>query len=703
MNLVNRYPNEVTLDGINYQVAEVPGGSRYARSSVNPVRPQQATATTAGEGTLAVTGLWRRSQSDFSGGAGQEAYDFADSVANRYRRSVGVNPWTPGRVAQHLEMSVRASVATIPIGSHSQVFFLAGRLVWVLADKLRYSTQTQLISPTFTTVSLTGNVAATATDGTKVYYVYAAGGGGSASEASGPWAKTDFAGGSNGATGIWDFIAASGGRVFVGGNATDGTNAGKLVSLDAAAAATVVYAHPAGAAFRWGGCVLGPKGWYAWGTVNPNEMAVNARGEIYHFAVDPATGGLTKPTLVASFRKEAVYCIELVEDLAFIGTTRGFRTAAVDGASVKTGPLVQFAGVDRAVRSATSDGRFVVFSWGDMTADGATTTTWGVGRADMSYMTRPYVPAYAAAECLPAGSGSGTPFGICLVYGQPYFTQVGSEPVPFAYMDPYPPNGARSPAPGAGNTTVNLYGPDAAYTLYDQAVLETSAYTFGVSDRKTPSHQDVAIELLAAGELAIGSVVDDGAPVLSGYLHEIGSTGTDGPVLLSSAARTSGRRLYGRYIFRRGSTAVQSGPVLRSVAMFATISPMRVEQIDVPVVLNADTMSRNGGSVQATPRDVFVALKTLEATGRIVTYTEGAYSHQVRVDSVELVSASFDDRCNWWSGYLVIHLITVDSVGAVAAVSSSSAPAAGTGGSARPPAPQAGSSTPGSRDAAPAS
>ena len=699
-----RSPFQVRLNGVDYLVAENPtelgvrSASGYSRSTVNPQRPQQSSDSQAGEGSLAVTGLWRRSQFDFSGGAGQEFGDLADSVPNRYLRSIGVNPWAQGSVSQHLEMSSRASVASVTytsVGVLSKLFFLNGRIVWILDDKLRYSATDQLLTPVFTSVAYTGSIQDAATDGDSLYYVYTAGGGGKTSEA-GTWAKSDFTGGSAGALGKWDFISPVGGRVWVGGNTADATYKGKLVTLDAAWAATTVYTHPGLGNFRWAGVASGPKGFYAWGTLNPTQMAVNARGELYWIAID-STGVPTTPQLVATFPGEGIYTVVVSGNMAFLGTTRGFRIAELDGASCTYGPLVMFAGVDRPVRSAVLDGRFVVFPWGNMVSNGADNVTWGVGRADLSYMTRPLVPAFAPAECLPIGTGGTAtvgPSGLCLVYGVPFFTDYGQEAIPFAYMDSYPPSGSRGPAPGAGTTTVTLYGPDSSRTLVQGAFIETSAWTFGVTDPKTPTHADVVIDPLGAGQLEIGVRVDMATTATStGFVNGTNSVGTNGPALLASGARVAGRRVTLRCTFTRGSTAVQAGPTLRSVALYVSIAPLRIESIDVPIVAFPDMTARDDAPVRADPRTMFNALKTLERAGTIVDYVEGDTTYKVRVDAVEMHASRFNDDVRWWEGVLVAHLLTVEAVGAT----TTTATVAGDSGTTRAPAPYAGTTTPGPR------
>lgn len=653
---------EVTLNGVRYVIAN----DQYRRATINPVRPQQATATQAGEGTLAVTGLWRRSQFDFTGGAGQEDYDLASSVPTRYMRSVGINPWVKGKITPHLQVSARHTTAdTHAIAQAlSKVFFLGGRIVWALDNGVRTSGTSNLTTPTMTTSAYTGTLNDACTDGTNLYYVYATGGG-FANNGTGPWTKQDWTSGPS--TGVWSMCAHAGGRLWLGGNPS-GADAGKLVYSNNGAivgpTTTTMYTHPASSNFRWTGVVPAAKGFFAFGVVSPSGMKSQSRGEVYYIGID-ANGAPSGITLVASFEKEAPYCMVTVGSIAFIGTSKGFRCANFDASgNFQSGPLIQFAGrgVDRPVRCAQVDGNQVVFAWGDMTDSTGTAVAWGVGRADLANMVATLQPAYAPAECTALGAGAtGTRgvYGLCLIYGQPFFTDYGLDAIPFAYEDAYPPSGSRDPAPSSGNSVFVLYGVDASRSVPTGAFIETSYFTWGVTDPKTPAQLDLALASpLASGSLSTSILADD-TVVSNGIIQTVGSRGSGGPALVASGARISCRRVAVRI------TWTNSGAVVQSVALFANIAPIRVEQIDVPLAIGPEVETRNGGSIAMTPLTVIRSLKALESLGTIVPYVEGDSSYNVRVDSVELSDVTYDDRSNWWQGVAKVTLITVDGSGAV--------------------------------------
>lgn len=675
-----RRPQEVTIDGVAYTVAEL---AEYSRSTIAPQRAQVDQGTQSGEGSLTNAGLWRRGQRDFSGGAGQLDYDAADSVPSRYHSSIGVNPFNPGQLAPFQKVSARATVTLTPIGTRTFLHFISGCLVWVLDANLRYSSTSELLSPTFTTNALTSAVVDTTTDGQTLWYAYVSGGGGFA--VSSTFVKNDWSA-SAAASATWKMIEYAG-RLF------GGDNAGLLREILADQTTTTIYAHPRAASFEWGGVTASPAGYYAYGHTLPVSGALtgnNVTAELYRFAIDPSTGAFTKPALVASLPGERILCMTFVNDIAFIGTNRGFRCAKIAASgALEYGPLVKFNGANtnNGVPACAVDGRYVVFSWGQMYCN--LTIGWGVGRADLSNFTRPLVPAYCAAEASTAYDVmSYPPSTIAMVYGWPYFT-TGSG-LEYAGDYTYPPGGTggRNPAPQAGSVTYSLYGPDDARSLFDGAQLVTSAYTWGVADPRTPTHLDVVISQFGAGEVSIGVGPTASAVPPSGYVQSVAGTG--GPALVVPTLRVSQRQSHVAIGWRSGPSAPQSAPVVQSIALYVSINPARVEEIILPILIGPDVDSRTGGHRAANQSTVYWALKAIEASGRLITYTEGDQSVLARVDGVQLQPTFFDDRQEWWAGTLKVRLVTADLLGSLATAALVTTPVAGSSGSTRPPAPQAG-------------
>ena len=72
--------------------------NQFTRQFDARVRDSVDQSTEPGEGALNPQGLWRRSQSSWHYGAGQQYSDTADAEAYRFYTSKGVDVWTKGRL-----------------------------------------------------------------------------------------------------------------------------------------------------------------------------------------------------------------------------------------------------------------------------------------------------------------------------------------------------------------------------------------------------------------------------------------------------------------------------------------------------------------------------------------------------------------------------------------------------------------------------
>ena len=69
---------------------------RLHRATVDPIRQGFDTQGTPGEQSLNQAGVWKRSRTDWSLGAGQLNADLATSSDRRFYASSGVDVWTEG-------------------------------------------------------------------------------------------------------------------------------------------------------------------------------------------------------------------------------------------------------------------------------------------------------------------------------------------------------------------------------------------------------------------------------------------------------------------------------------------------------------------------------------------------------------------------------------------------------------------------------
>lgn len=684
MVLAARRPYEVTLNGVPYRVDL----ARYRRQTVPPVRPQVDQRERTGEGSIAQTGLWRSTQVDFSGGAGQANYDLTTSDPTRYFASVGVNPFVSGRLGQYQALSLRASFGPVATNC-AQLFNMSSRLALVNDTRIDYS-DADFLTPTFANVALPFYGRDAASDGRYVWVCYGVNNGISTWDSTSPTSVTNWTTSAQQVgTQAWRMIAFAGGRLFVGAS-----TGGSLQEVSSSGALTLLYTHPRSTQFLWRKVVAGPDGYYAFGNLQRSA-------EVYRFTVNQSTGGLNQPQLVASFQNEAVFCMAWVGDYAFIGTSKGFRIAQNDGNRFVYGPVVRYnQGKQNAIACCAVDGRHVVFGWGLMRTNSSESPLgWGVGRVDMGRFTRPLVPAYCAAEAvkydatgtylLAIHGGTGTnlvpidwapPTSIAMVNGWPFVTANGLGPNDgnYAYSTDawYPPGsgGGGSWIPGPimyAQVSIGIWGPDFARTLFSPAKLVTSWRTFGISEPKTLTHVAVTTEAILGGELEVTAISGNQAASTSTSLGFMNSgVGTNGAVLLTGPARATAthHRLQVNFTSAAASPGSPNwGPVLAAATMYAVPKVPRVEQITVPLLIGADVGTRTGGINTSDPVAVFNALKDLEVTGTLITYTEGTTtsgaaksSMTVRIEGVDLSELAVDDRTGWFRGLVTVNLVSVD-------------------------------------------
>ena len=689
--LVNRRPFDVTIDGKKYRVDT----AKYVRQSIPPIRPQVDQGNKDSEGSLSNVGYWRRSQQSFHGGAGQVWFDDPDSSPDRFWCSVGVNPFVKGKLCQYQQLTGRHALVAGATNGWSGVHALGSRLAWVIGAFVRYSTADEFLALSWTAVATAAVAVHSCSDGgDTISYVYGANANGGGYMTATGLTHTAWTAALAGSA--WTMVASAAGRTFVG------TAAGKLRELDATpqieTAGMLQYQHRS-ATFQWVGACAGPDGVYFYGNTK-------RRSQIFRCTYDAATGLLELPVVVAEFTNEVVLCATFVGDIMFIGTTKGFRCAQLTQSGLAYGPLVEHnrwlaTNKSQSVASCATDGSHVVFAWGSQGTPAGGIETVGLGRADMSYFTRPLVPAYVAAE--PVGQNERTPTAsyeivnrgdicsILVVAGQPFCT-TGYGPSARATMErdyTYPPGGtgtdtdalglpvARNPVTStpSGSAAYAVLGPDDTRTLYDNAKFVSSAITWGVHDDKIPVLIDVHTAPLEGGELGVQLRRDAHDWETLGYVNTVGSHGTGSPTLITDDARVAAHGHSVGLVFRADSTDEALGPCVTGWSLFANAIPARAEEILVPIILAPDVQARGSGHKTSHPYDVYSAFKLLETTGALVDYVEGDRKVKVRVDSTQLSDVDYDDRQNWWSGMLTLRLITVDPTGRLGTFEATSASA----------------------------
>lgn len=328
---------------------------------LSSTRQMQDLSREPSDATFDNQGVWKRTQSDFILGAGQQYLDQEDeSERRRFRSSKGIDVWDRRQLTLHYDT---ASAATLGDGSTGVMAKTSAGIYWASGAVGKYFNGT-------TYTDLTGEGGAAITSMCVIGgYVYVADGGTLKRVATGGTALASFGA-------LTPNVVGTGGGRLVGG---DGA---VLYEIDNAGASVAIYTHFDTASFNWKKIVSAPNGIYCFGDDN-------ARSVGYLLTVADATGQLTPPYPVLQMPDG-----EFIRDVLFFGgvmvlaTSLGFRLATINGSGFLTaGPLVEIGNV----LCLDTDGFDVWFGWTNY--DGTST---GLGRMRPSRFTDTFVPAYAS-------------------------------------------------------------------------------------------------------------------------------------------------------------------------------------------------------------------------------------------------------------------------------------------------------------------
>jgi hypothetical protein len=370
----------VGLNGRGYMIEP----SLYRRSLVPVQRDPRDDTPEPGEQSLSPTGIWRRSQSDWSYGAGQLWLDGEDSrVENprrRFYRSLGIDAFSNQFEAtlNHSTTERRNSANT-----NLKLVSTGDRLYYMDGTNVAFSdtvSSEQNLTWTTNWTAATGLPGGSQLDivfwGSHVLVlgsdnsIYSA--------ATGVAAFTLLFNGAAAYTRIWVAL----GRLFASAN--NGILY-EITSPFGAPAESIVFTHP-NSNFRIRALVGTPTGIYFGGSIGRN-------GEIRYTKVNTAGSAFDAPYVTAEFRNEEVYAFAVAGNNLLIGTTQGFRYAPLDQASpgLDFGPVVTTPGhiQEMAVDNADAE-TFVWFTWTNLYGTGNS----GLGRIRPARFAEPAVPAY---------------------------------------------------------------------------------------------------------------------------------------------------------------------------------------------------------------------------------------------------------------------------------------------------------------------
>jgi hypothetical protein len=446
---------------------QMDGRGQFRHVTIPLLRPQTQTSDKLGESSINPAGLWRSSVENWMKGAGQTAYDLADSDPDRFRSSKGIDPWTRWELSllpatDQKIASANTNLQLLPVGDY---------LYLVDGTALKFTQDITVGSPSWTTVTGTSGSAITsiATDGYQVYvtdgtaiYITARGGATAAS-----WNTQDA-----------DLLGFAKGRLMASNDALAFNILTSSTKTDIVDAADIA----AGTDWDWTGFASGRSCIYMSGFSGDKSL-------IYRTAVKADGTALDAGTVAGELPDgEIVRTIYGYLGFLLIGTDNGIRLAtADDNGDLTIGALIE---TTAAVRCFEGQDRFVWFGWTNY--DGTST---GLGRLDLTVLNGS-APAYASDLM---ATVQGAVLSVVTFQGRRVFTVSGQ----------------------------GVFGEET--TPVSTGTIDFGEVSFGIPDRKIALAYDVRHDPLD-GAIVVALSADSGAFSNIGTLDTADSTGTELPI-----------------------------------------------------------------------------------------------------------------------------------------------------------------------------
>lgn len=581
----------------------------YTRRPLASLRQQIDQGMEPSEATFDNQGIWKRTQSDWQLGAGQEFFDQEDEAdRRRFRTSKGLDVFNQRRRITLLP-DVQ-SITTVGDGDNGVMVAAPGAL-WVASNTgVKYGSSPK--SSMSTATGPTGRVSSMAVWGD---YIYAADGNALRRAAATGGNFSTF-----GAT-TPDIVTVAQGRLICAeGNALyEVDNAGAKVG------GSDFFTYPA-TGFVWRGFAPAPNGIYVWGDGNGYT-------EVYMISVVDATGDMAPPyPVMQTFVGETINAMTFYGGSMWIATTKGVRLAQINGSGYLTfGPLLEAPGNCKTIFGFD---RFIYFGWTNF--DGTST---GIGILNPEYFTKPMLPAYASHLMVTA---QGTVYAGASYGGELYFA--------------YDTGSALSIQ--AEHTTNKV----------SSGVLYSGGITYGTPERKAWLGVDAAWDTLPSGSSVTIEVLDGigGTPVT---VINASTSGKGEAAELPSTLENEMVEL--KVTLTRGATATNVPAFLRWTVRAQPL-PFRAEEINLVLNLHKKIRLEAGPEIVQDPLAEFYYLQGLQNNRSRVPFEMG-FSGETKTVMVDMIGILPDDGksglqnwdeqpVGWPHGWWTVRLITVEVV-----------------------------------------
>jgi hypothetical protein len=536
------------------------------------VRDSVDQSTEPGEAALNPQGLWRRSQSSWHYGAGQQYADASDSEAFRFYDSKGVNVWAQGKLTLMSDTSQARSSA------NTNLFLVTAddRVYMTDGQTLRYSTDLS----TFSTVTGTdaSDFYAIASDGYNVFYSYANGDVDQTN--AGVTTNSNYVTGIE--AGYMDYVK---GRLMVAGQAGDKHRIWNITTAPGSSVnnPSPLFSHP-NTNFNWVGFAAGQNHIYCAGYAGNKSI-------VYKTEVKQDGTSLDIPTVAAELPfGEVINSIEGYLGYVAIGLADGWRLASSDSdGNLVVGPKITTPG---AVKDFAGVGRYIYFGYTNFDA-----TSTGIGRMDLGVFIATNQPAYASDLMV---TGQGAVLDVHEFSGAPIFTVSG----------------------------LGLYKTHAT-NLVSSGYLETGIFRWGVPDAKFIPKYDLRC-LPLAGSVTL-SVKADGGDYESFTTFDTADATTKTLDGLEDKVFEAELKL----TLARSASDSTKGPRLTRVMARAYAAPLRSQIFQVPLLMHHKLQVQGREYWQDVDLELSL-LRDLVDNPRIVSYQENEETFSVVVENIQM-------------------------------------------------------------------
>ena len=570
----------VAINGRPYQVDT---RARFVRAFEDRLRQSTDDGAIPGEATINPQGLWRRAQTSWHLGAGQDYADTSTTAsANRFRSSKGVDPWTEGV----LSLLPATEVALVSTETNLPLLTVGTRVFVGDGPTLKHTTDLSSWSSSISSGGPAGSpdITALGTNGTDVYVAYDNAGVYTHTPGSGTAALLYPASGSTAFT-FTSFVYAKGWVLALHDNDIHIISGGS--SSHAA-----FYTHP-NSSFLWVGAASGQNVVYTAGRAGDISL-------VYKLGLKDDGTGFDVPIVAAELPTgEKIVSINAYLGFIVLGTNRGVRFCTSDeNNDLVVGPVIE-TGAD--VECGVGFGRFFWYGWSDYDA-----VSTGLGRLDFGQLVAQNRPAFASD--LMAGDVSsgvqGAVKSVTIFNGNPVFSVAGDGV--FA------------------QTTSKVV----------EGVLDAGVYRWGIPDNKILAFVDLQMEPLN-GSLKV-DVSYDGGPTI-----EIASFITQQATFQTFDGRTSRFRESTLTIrLGRDSSDATKGPVLQRWQARAVPVPTRSELFSIPLLLHPMVQIGTRDYFFDVEYELFL-LGQFVSSGQVVQFQIGESTYKGVVENVEWETLGF--------------------------------------------------------------